>query len=401
MQKLFIVILGFLFIQIAHADFLKAPNDMQYAFIVTLPANEGLSPQQKQLAEQANVWLQESLPVILQSLSTVLVSSEGSKDVFLNSSQKIKDVLIEKLQAVQQQLPIDYMHINAYFVAWPRSEVTNNMINTELGYPVIVIDRGDKKQLATVLAQVDSSILSTISSNYENGDRFQFAAAAFKLRLERNISIFTMQLYGALNPGEIEFVEKGDEVDIAKISIPKAEKQVSGSVPYASSALLTIRQILTSEAVPQMTLDFGTYGGIAGEIGSANGFSAQGELQIFRDNLSLDGDGDCNLKKATPTLIGVLGAKATGLSIVDEIARGRDVQFRIFEIHFNLLKHQVETMDVRMDLGQLQCLSLKSVKGKFKDKANVAIESKLNSLYRQDDLTDKLMDQLYRNETKR
>ena len=384
----------------SHADILKAPANMKFALIVTLPASEGLTSEQKKLAIEAKGWIQESLPAVLQSFSSMLSSSDG-KDVFLNSSQQVKEALMQKLQKVQQHLPENYMHINAYFVAWPEAELNKATVTSELGYPVLVVEEKDAKALLKTHAQVNTSIVETLSANYNNGDRFQFATAAFKIRLEKATSIFTLQLYGGLNPGSSEFVEKGDEVNLSTLVIPSAVQSPNTLVPFAPTVLLTIRQTLKEEATPLVDLDFGTYGGLAGEISAANGFSSYGELQIFRDNLSADGDGDCELKKATPTLVGILGPKATGVSIVDQIAKGRDVQFRIFQVHFNLLNRKIESMDVRMDLGQLQCLSLKSVKSRFKDKANDAIESKLNSLYTQDDLTDKLMDQLYRNETKR
>ncbi len=388
-----------LFSSLSHADFLKAPANKKFALIVVLPASEGLTTEQKKLAYEAKGWIQESLPTVLQSFSSMLSSADG-KDVFLNSSQQIKEDMIQKLQKVQQHLPVNYMHINAYFVAWPEADLNNASVTTEFGFPVVVVEEKEAKRLMKTYAHMNTSIIETLSANYNNGDRFQFAAAAFKIRLEKETSIFTLQLYGGLNPGVSEFIDKGDEVELSKLVIPPAVRTFHALVPFAPTVLLSIRQTLKTEATPTVDLDFGTFGGIAGEISAANGFSSFGELQIFRDDLSEDGSGDCELKKATPTLAGVLGPKATGLSVVDQIAKGRDVQFRIFQIHFNLLNRKIESMDVRMDLGQLNCLSLKSVKTKFKDKANVAIESKLNSLYTQDDLTDKLMDQLYRNETK-
>lgn len=398
-MKMWISLLLILISSNAQGDFLKAPADMKFALVVVLPSTEGQTVEQKKLAQEAKGWIQESLPVMLESVSSLLGSAGGSKDILFNSSQQIKDVLMQKLQKAKQHLPNNFMHINAYFMAWPEKDLLKNASSADFAYPVLVLEQKEAEQLVETNARISRFISQTLSVNYNNGDRFQFAAAAFKIRLEKAISIFTMQLYGGLNPGASEFVEKGDEVDLSQIVIPEAQIFEDSYVPYVPTVLLTIRQKLEEESIPRVDLDFGTFGNIAGDIGSADGFSAYGELQIRRDDLSVDGQLDCELKKATPTLVGVLGSKATGISIVDEIAKGRDVQFRIFQIQFNLLNRKIDSMDVRMDLGLLQCLSREGIKGKFKDKANVAIESKLNSLYTQDDLTDKLMEQLYRNET--
>lgn len=387
MRSLFCLIL-LLGAQLAYADFLKAPKGRKFALVVAVPSEQGLTDGQKQLVHKAQGWLQESMPTLLQSLSKVLMSSQGSKDVFLSGSQEIKDDLLAKLSAVRKQLPREHISLNAYFMAWPEEKLPQE--TGAWDYPVVIIS-----QTAEDYATVKYGIQDTVNANYSNGERYQFAAAAFKIRLEQAISIFSMQFFGGLNPGVTEFIEKGDEVDLDKIVIPDVDT-FGASVYYAPTVLLTIRQILNEESLPTMTLDFGTFGGIANDVASAGGFSAKGELQISRDNISLGGERDCDLKKATPTLKGVLGPKATGLSIIDEIARGRDVQFRIFSINWDVVAKKIGFMDVRMDLGILQCLSLEGVKTKFKDKANIAIENKLNSLSRQDDLTDKLMDDLYR-----
>jgi len=378
----------------ANADFLKAPAGYKYALVLVAPSQEGLTPEQKQVLNKAKGWIQDSLPSVLTSLGKVLVSSSGSKDVFLSTTQELREQLVAKLETVKDQLPKNEQFVQAYFIAWPEEELTQANMDSALGHPVIVLEQQEK--LAQTYNLVNNSVLRTISTNYANGDRFQFAAAAIRLRLQRNSNILTLQVYGALNPGESEFIENSDEVELSTLVIPKAEIFPNNHVPYAPTVLLTIRQILQPEVIPTMDLDFGTFGGVAGDIASANGFSARGELSIFRDDISLGGVDNCHLKMATPILRGILGPKATGLPVIDDMAKGRDVQFRIFSARADMPSSQLESLDVRMDLGLLQCLSLEGVKKKFKDKANAAISSKLHSLYRQDDLTDKLMDELYR-----
>ncbi|MGE3759102.1 MAG: hypothetical protein AB7H97_15170, partial [Pseudobdellovibrionaceae bacterium] len=350
------------------AELLSTPPDRDFALVIVPPYES--TAEQKILLQKAGNWLTESLPSIIESVGGAVAGSHNAKDLFVGSSQQIKEAIATKIAESKKYLPNEPLLVNAYFIAWPKSEFGEARL--KYGYPVVTLNPAQYRSSAEMYASVNRTLNSSLAYNFKNGERFNFVGASLKLRLEKKINIFSFQVYGGLNPAEIDFKEEGPEVNISKIVIPSAEKAFD-----STTMLATIRQQLTGydgeivNSLPQVTLDFGTFGGIAGNINNANGFSAFGEIQVSRlDNMGVvGGESDCTVKKAVPTLIGVLADKATGVGIVDKLAQGRDVQFRIFSMNLSIETQRVESMDVRMDLGfSLKCLSVSSVKEKFKNK---------------------------------
>ena len=376
------------------ADILQAPKGYQYALVTVLPAGPELTADQRAILAHAKEALESGLPALAETISGIVLSAQAaSKSVLLESSAQLKAEVSQRLEIWRGRLPTERVHVNAYIVAWPSDRIPRIAQRIGPGFPLINLTTSSKAEVASVYSQVNAGVRAALSAQYNNGNRFQFAGAAFRVSLERNISLVSLQVFGGLNPGKNAFDNKSDEVEISRIEIPTAES-INGHVPYAASVLLTMRQRLDQDA-PTMNLDFGTFGDVAGTAATARGFQAFGEFQIFRNPLSADEGADCRFKEATPTLVGVLGPRATGIEILDKIAKGRDVQFRIFEMDINPVTGHIENMDVRMDLGILDCLSLNSVKRKFTDRADEALQNILKSFYKQNDLTDKLMAQLY------
>ena len=142
-----------------------------------------------------------------------------------------------------------------------------------------------------------------------------------------------------------------------------------------------------------MTLDFGRYGGITT---ASNGNQNMGHFQIMQD--VLDNETEFKGREGVPTLHGFVNDKATGNVILDKLAKGWQIRFRIMKIDIDARTLQAKNMEVAIDVLGFTGIRSSDVNDKFKKQANEAIAEMKNKFLGsdvKDDLTNKIMDFIY------
>jgi hypothetical protein len=223
-------------------------------------------------------------------------------------------------------------------------------------------------------------------------DKFQLQSIAFHIKLLRGDSEIRVQLLGRLKQMKIPFVKDNEQVHIKAIEIRGNEAQNERPM-----MLMNIVQNLQNKSnpMPEISMEFGQYGGVSG------GYSAwKGSYQILTNPWSQN---DCKNKlNSTPALTGTLAQGVVGSSIIartlGKLIDGTAIKFRILSLKIDASTLRISKMNLALEVGSKnfpQCLAVDSVNTQFQSEANTAIEAQLNTLYKQDDMTDDLMASLY------
>ncbi len=357
--------------------FLKKLNGIEgrsYSVKVQVPPSEDLSVRQKEVVSKMQASVQASLPDLLLGLSKALLLESGdSKKILMTLSKDTSGKLIESLKEYRENLDdSDQLTVSAYFLPWllkggaPEVEVTD-----------------DKKSL---IPKLYGAVRAAQNFGIVSKSPYYFTGLHILVHLQKGQSRLVVQVLGGLKPGEYEFEKSNDQVKISHLVVPESESP--------SMVLLNMEQSLEEKGLPLFEIRFGPFDGIStGRMfSSLPGLFQSLEVMIGSEKCKFKGD-------SVPYLKGTLAEGALNVPLLKKLVEGHRVNFKIFDFTIHPESFLVENMDMRLSIktaiGEFDCIERDDVKEQFSDEVNSAIQSQLESLYSQDDLTDDLLDYLY------
>ena len=368
----------------------------KYTVLTVTPDTQGMTKDQKILVEKVKAEAKNLTGKISGIAGQALTADKGLTQILVNMGETLKADLGPQLDALRNSLPReDAIMLSVYVLPWAASNTAQNsalaMIGPvqEAGVDLTTLAASGKSKIAEFYAKIDSRIREL---KLAETDKFQLQSIAFHIRLVRNYSQIRVQLLGRLKQTSVPFAKDNEQVHIKAIEIfgDEAQKQ-------RPMMLVDIIQNLQdkSRPLPQVIMEFGQYGGISGGF---NGW--KGAYQILSNPWSQN---DCKSKlNSTPALTGTLAQGAAGNTMIakalGKLIDGTAIKFRILNLRIDATTLKIEKMNLAMEVGNRnfpQCLTAESVNTQFQGEANAAIEAKLNTLYKQDDMTDDLMGALY------
>lgn len=374
-----------------------APGQKYTALTVT-PDTQGLTPQQKQMLTQIKTKAQNLTSKISSLAGQAFTADKGLSQILVNMGDSLKSDLAPQLETLKSSLPAeDALYVSLYVLPWAASEKAQvqNSVLSMIG-PVqeqsvdLTLLATKKNKVAEFYSQINSVIRGLKISNT---DQFQLQSIAFHIKLIRGDSQIRVQLLGRLKQMSQPFVKDNEQVHIKALEIFGNE-----ATSERPMMVMNITQNLQdkSKALPDVVIEFGQFGGVAGGL---NGW--KGQYQILSNPWAQN---DCKNKLAsTPALTGTLARSAAGNKLITKILGnlidGTAIKFRILNLRLDAATLRISKMNLAMEVGTKnfpQCLTAESVNTQFMGEANAAIESQLNTLYKQDDMTDDLMNALYK-----
>lgn len=353
---------------------------------------------------------QETFPVILTQMGMAMTANNGVKTVFVDTASALKEAVGPMLAEINSKLPDDPLYFTVYVLPWKKDAQTAKMTenNPLFSYlQVSAVDWAGYKTAADFYYQVNRVVREAIDRTDESA--FTLLGASFQIRVQKNRNAIQAQVLGVVNPQEREFIQKNDQVDLKLLSFrEKGQEKLERPVAILNINHELFKEKGEDEKIPKITIDLGSYGGVSGGLGGWLGqFQVYKEFDIATAHTdALEKQKLCRAKfNYVPTLIGKLGPAATSNKYVNKIigALQPDVKFRISEISLNPRELKIDRMTVHTQIANLkiggvallQCLAMSDVESQFTNEANLAIQASVESLYKQDDITDELMNELY------
>ncbi len=372
----------------------------KYTVLTVTPDTQGMTAQQKQLIDKVRNQTQNLTEKISSVAGLALSKDKGISQVFVSLGETLKSDLGPQLDRLRASLPADdAITLSVYVLPWETSaqaqaEVQNTVLSMigpvqEARIDLTQLALAGKSKTAEFYGKMNSKIRSL---KLAETDKFQLQSIAFHIKLLRNDSQIRVQLLGRLKQMSIPFIKDNEQVHIKAIEILGNE-----SIQQRPMMLMNIVQNLQdkSRLLPEIDVQFGQFGGVAGVYGGW-----PGAYQILTTPWAQN---DCKNKlNSTPALTGTIAQGAVGSNIIaktlGKLINGTAIKFRILSLQIDASTLKISKMNLAMEVGSRnfpQCLTAESVNTQFQSEANSAIEAQLNSLYKQDDMTDDLMGALY------
>jgi hypothetical protein len=372
----------------------------KYTVLTVTPDTQGMTMQQKQLIEKVKVESKNLTEKISTVAGQAFSQEKGISQIFVNLGESLKADLGPQLDTLRSSLPADdAMYLSVYVLPWEttvqtQTEVQNSILSMigpvqEARVDLTQLALAGKSKTAEFYGKINSQIRSL---KLAETDKFQLQSIAFHIKLVRGDSQIRIQLLGRLKQMSTPFVKDNEQVHIKAIEIFGNE-----ATQQRPMLLMDITQHLQdkSRSLPEIVMDFGQFGGVSG------GYRGwPGAYQILSNPWAQN---DCKNKlNSTPALTGTLANGAVGNNMIakalGKLIGGTAIKFRILNFQIDASTLKISKMNLAIEVGHRnfpQCLSAESINSKFQDQANAAIEEQLNSLYKQDDMTDDLMGALY------
>ena len=368
--------------------------NQRYSVITVTPSTKG-QPEIEKLKKTIQAQVQKIADEAVKTAALGLLQPKGLTELFVQLGQEMNKNLSPFIQEINSELPNeDALVFSTYIMPFQNIEGS-----LKVQMPIINEAQIHAVDLGQISEKENYMFYTNLKSNIyqiplNKTDEFQFVTLATHIRLVKDYVQVKIQLLGQLKSQQMEFIKSNDEVNIAKLSIETNSQE-------KPLVLLDITQrINTSDkeklTLPSVTLDFGQFGGFSG--GYAGRFV--GEMQIYKDLTTNDG---CSRKIGfTPRLVGTLGAAPAGRSLfkypVNKFLKGRPVNFHIFSLKLNPESFKISEMQVVTSLNDysfLSCVQTEDVNKKFMDEANAAIDSAFKSIYKQDAVSEEMMQALF------
>ncbi len=392
-----LLVLGFSFSHsLAFSQVGLAPVSLnqRYSVITVTPSTEG-KPEIEKLKKIIEAQVQKIADEAVKTAALGLLQPKGLTELFVQLGQEMNKNLSPFVQEINSKLPTDDALVFSTYIM-PFQNIEGSV---KIQMPIINEAQIHAVDLGQISEKDGYAFFTSLKTNIyqiplNKTDQFQFVTLATHIRLAKDYVQVKIQLLGQLKSQQMEFIKSNDEVNISKLSVETSNQE-------KPLALLDITQrINTSDkeklTLPEVTLDFGQFGGFSG--GYAGRFV--GEMQIYKDLTTNDG---CSHKIGfTPRLIGTLGAAPAGRSFfkypVNKFLKGRPVNFHIFSLKLNPESFKISEMQVVTSLNDysfLSCVQTEDVNKKFMDEANAAIDDAFKSIYKQDTVSEEMMQALF------
>lgn len=353
-------------------DYFPVIKDLPWSVVLVSPPKKILSATEAQILEQVKKELLGRIPMMLQAaVSAAMASSDGSDQS--SQSSKILSAVMAKvnsemklvLEKLDSKLSRTPRTIAIYLVPFksnhPLAQTSLQKIGIQAAIPLNLVEVNvdiDDRRSHEVFFHIAEGTRRVSDEGIKRKVPFYFRGANINLKLEQKNSSSSSQIMLGLNSLERPFNMKNSQVVFSKAVIPVAENRSDRSI-----MLLSHSQLAQKEKQNLVQIEFGSDGGITGSI-SPDLF---GNFQIFTGNSCV------RQVKSTPALVGVFGEKPLNKGIIDMALKGRPTRFQIFGADLNIQTQLIESMDVRVATGPIQCLSNGSVNNQFKDEGNTMI----------------------------
>lgn len=287
-------------------------------------------------------------PQVAQQVVSSLMLNEGDSENLVTSLSALGPQIKKQLKALDKNLPQEASFVTMYLAPW-NGQGTKLDVMKQLDVPV---------RLPFETYQVDYKEIYGVTSGLNQAAALQkkspapFGVLGFAVHmyLAKGNSKVTIQGMGQLGPQEKPMAVSNDQVDIHMLEIPSP-----ADASLAPVAIVNFSQAV-SEDVPEIKVNFGPFGGIAGSINPER----QGQLQVLTGM-------DCTTQAAAaPRMLG----KLTLLGI----SKWKDVVFQIFSLDLDAKTASVKTMDIRIKTFPVSCTSKDDVNEQFTENANTKIE---------------------------
>lgn len=401
-----LTILGFSFsysLAFSQVGLSPLAENQRYSVITVTPSTQG-KPEIEKLKRTIEAHVQKVADEAVKTAAIGLLQPKGLTQLFVQLGQEMNKNLSPFIKEINSKLPTDdALVFSTYIMPFQNIEgsvkIQMPIINEAQIHAVDIFEITQQKKSAAAdfYYKLNRQILD-MSVNMT--DEFQFVALAAHIKLLKNNVEVKLQLLGQLRAQKTDFVKSNDQVNITHLEVlSKLDDSVK------PMALMNITQAIDTQAtdtqtpsiirLPKVALDLGTYGGVSG------GYNAwKGEFQILKDAIMNE---DCNAKlDSVPSLAGQLAQKAAGDSkawfFINKLLQDRPVRFRILGLSFDPETFKINDMHVATGLegySFLSCIETSTVNQKFMDEANAAIDSAFKSIYKQDAVSDEMMEALF------
>ncbi len=368
----------------------------KYTVLTVTPDQQGMTPQQKQMIAKIKTEVNGLTGEISTIAGQALSADKGISKIFVNLGETLKSRLAPQLDLLKGSLPADdAMYLSVYVLPWqanpaaPQLKLAMLDMVQQANVDLTVLQQQGKNKQAEFYAKINSKIRDL---KLAETDKFQLQSIAIHMKLVRGDSQIRVQLLGRLKQMKMPFTKDNEQVHIKAIEIFGNE-----AAQQRPMMLMNIIQNLQdkSRPLPEIVMEFGQFGGVSGGY---NGW--KGAYQILTNPWAQN---DCKSKlNSTPALTGTLAKGAAGNSMIakalGKLIDGTAIKFRILNLRIDASTLRISKMNLAMEVGTRnfpQCLAAESVNTQFQGEANAAIEAQLNTLYKQDDMTDDLMASLY------
>ena len=396
-----LLVLGFSFshsLAFSQVGLAPVTENQIYSVITVTPLTED-KPEIEKLKKTIEVQVQKIADEAVKTAALGLLQPKGLTQLFVQLGQEMNKNLSLFIQEINFELPIvDSLIFSTYIMPFQNIEgsvkVQMPIINEAQIHAVDIfkITKEKKSAAADFYYKLNRQILD-VSANMT--DEFQFVALAAHIKLIKNNVEVKLQLLGQLKTQKMDFVKSNDQVNITHLEVlSKLDESIK------PMALMNITQSIDTKAstlvkLPAVAVDLGSYGGVSGGYKSW-----KGEFQILKDVIA---DKDCNAKlDSVPSLSGQLAQKAAGDTkawyVINKLLQNRPVRFRILGLTLDPETFKISNMQVATGLegySFLSCIETAEVNKKFMDEANTAIDDAFKSIYKQDAVSEEMMQALF------
>ncbi len=369
-------------------------ENQRYSFITVTPSTKG-SPETEKLKKIIEAQVQSIAEEAIKTTVLALGNKKNMTQIFVQLGEEMNKKLSPFIQKININLPNEEpLVFSTYITPYTKIEKT-----TPLYLPVINEAQVYAFDHDQHTAQQGYQFYTNLKTNILNlpvntAEQFQFVTLASHIRLVKNYVHVKVQLMGQLKSHKMDFLKSNDEVNISHLSIESTKNEKPLVIVDITQQISTSPK--DKVKLPEVNLDFGQFGGFSGGYAGR----MKGELQIYKDLTTNDG---CSRKIGfTPRLIGKLGAAPAGRSFfkypVNKFLKDRPVNFHIFSLKFNPETFKVSDMQVVTSLNNysfLSCVKTDDVNKKFMDEANSAIDDVFKSIYKQDAVSEEMVQALF------
>lgn len=390
-----ILSLGLASVSLAQAQTKMVP----YAVVAVLPDQAFMSADQAAFMNNFKHTSFKTLPTFTGQFLNI-VNNKNAKSMLTQSLVSIThDALklyqLEKISAAT--LPEEAVYFSIYIAPWDMAK--SKKLDYDVAFlgkkpweveqpKVNYIEYDFNKMFHNEKAEFYRDLSKTVQTlSLTKMNSFKLQSVAIHLKLSKKESLVKIQVLSRLTPQNLPFEKVNDQVSIKTLSMTE---------PYT---LMELNQTIFTQQkqieIPDIQVEFGELDPVVAQNEKWPG--------LFKINKQEWKDSYCKRRAAlSPTLSGNLGKKASSGSmlsgVINMFAKDKAVKFHIFDFKINANKAKISNMNIISNISlnsMTSCLKLKDVNEQFQNEANAAIEDKIESLYKQDDMTDELMGALY------
>lgn len=350
--------------QVREVPYLPRVADRPWTLVLTMPDLNKLSPSERQAVLKVREILLAQAPLLLQGAGSAMMLEAGSDTARIISGAlgTMQGRVMQILREVNSSLPRSAQSLGLYVVpyaaALSQTRIDNLPVPFALPFGVVntVVDE-TLPRANEIYYHIAEGARRAGDAGVQKPESAYFMASAVRLRLQKDNVQMRAQLMMGLNNQTKPFTMSNSQVVFQQSVINGAQSRATRPV-----VLATHTQVGLSQTNPEIKVEFGGEGGIAGSLaGDAFG--------IFQINKNLSGS--CELQAASaPTLNGELAATALGKPVLDRILKGKKVAFHILGVKLNARTQTVTDMDVRVKTWPLNCVSNATVNDQFAQNAN-------------------------------